>query len=214
MNRVTTEQEHAQGCGNPDSDGDDLKLIELIRANDRIAFDRLVVKYRDRIVTLCVRTIGNFQEGEDAAQETFVKVYENIGRFKGDASFSTWLYRIAINTCRNHGRSWWGRVWRTAYHLDKSTTDDEGKEQQRELSDTRMLPTKDLERTTQAAAINAAIGKLPAIHRELVVLRDVQGKSYEEIEAITGLAEGTVKSRLARAREALQQELKGLYYER
>jgi RNA polymerase sigma-70 factor (ECF subfamily) len=212
MNRATIEQ--AQSSVNPDSDRDDLKLIELIRTGDRIAFDRLVIKYRDRIVTLCVRTIGNFQEGEDAAQETFVKVYENIGRFKGDACFSTWLYRIAINTCRNHGRSWWGQVWRTADHLDKSTTDDEGKPQLRELSDTRMLPSKDLERTTLAAAINAAIGKLPAMHRELVVLRDVQGKSYEEIEGITGLAEGTVKSRLARARDALQKELKGLYYER
>jgi RNA polymerase sigma-70 factor, ECF subfamily len=212
MSRAIVEQVRAVEDAAPDNE--DVRLVELARSGDRIAFDRLVLKYRDRIVSLCVRTLGNFQEGEDAAQEVFVKVYEHLGRFKGEASFSTWIYRIAVNTCRNQGRSWWGRVWRTADHLDKSAVDNEGNERQRELGDTRMVPSKDLDRKIRAEAIKGAIGRLPLIHRELVILRDVDGKSYEEIEEITGVAEGTVKSRLARARAALQNELKGIMYER
>jgi RNA polymerase sigma-70 factor, ECF subfamily len=212
MNGASAEQARATESLGPDNE--DVQLIERVRSGDRIAFDRLVLKYRDRIVSLCVRTLGDFHEGEDAAQETFVKAYGNIDRFKGEAGFSTWLYRIAVNTCRNHGRSWWGRVWHSAYHLDKTTVDGEGNELQRELSDTRMVPSKDLERKIRAEAINGAIGRLPAIHRELVILRDIDGKTYEEIETITGIAEGTVKSRLARARATLQNELKGLVYER
>jgi RNA polymerase sigma-70 factor, ECF subfamily len=195
------------------SDEEDLRLIDLVCSGDRVAFDRLVIKYRDRIVSFCVRMLGDFQEGEDAAQDTFLKVYGNIGRFKAESRFSTWLYRIAVNTCRNQRRSWWGRVWRAALYLDKPVIDGEGKEEPRELGDTSMLPSKDLERKTRATAIRAAIGRLPAIHRELVILRDIQGKSYEEIEAIAGVPGGTVRSRLARARAALQNELKGMYYE-
>jgi RNA polymerase sigma-70 factor (ECF subfamily) len=213
MDGAVVEQAQAPKQPAADADEEDLYLVEQVRLGDRISFDRLVLKYQGRIVSLCVRTLGDFQDGEDAAQETFVKAYVNIGRFKGKAGFSTWLYRIAINTCRNHGRSWWGRLWRHAYRLDKTTIDDEGNELQRELADTGTLPSEELEQKTRAAAVLAAIRKLPLIHRELVVLRDIEGKSYEEIEAISGVAEGTVKSRLARARAALQNELKGLFYE-
>lgn len=213
MKRAIAEQAQSRERGNPDPDDEDLKLIELVRAGDRIAFDRIVLKYRDRIVSLCARVLGDSREGEDAAQETFVKVYGNIGRFKGESRFSTWLYRIAVNTCRNFGRSWWDRLWRTAYRLDTTVIADNGEERRRELEDTSMLPTKDLERKRRAAVIREAIGKLPVNHRELVILRDIQEQSYDEIARITGLPEGTVKSRLARAREALRNDLKGLQYE-
>lgn len=212
MNEASPEQ--APENVNPAADSEDIRLVELARSGDRIAFDRIVLKYRGRIVTLCVRLLGDFQEGEDAAQETFVKAYRGLGRFKGEAGLSTWLYRIAVNTCRNHGRSWWNRLWRSAYHLDKSSVDDDGSVQQRELGDTRMMPSNDLERKLLSEALNKAIGKLPLIHRELVILRDIDGRSYEEIETITGIAQGTVKSRLARARSTLQRELKGTLYER
>jgi RNA polymerase sigma-70 factor, ECF subfamily len=210
MNRASGEQPDPP----PGQDEEDLRLGENVRRGDRISFDRLVIKYRDRIVSLCVRTLGDFQEGEDAAQESFIKAYRNIAGFRGGASFSTWIYRIAVNTCRNQGQSWWGRVWRTAQHLDKTTDDGEGNEGKVELADDGPLPSGELDRKIRTKAVYAAIKKLPLIHRELVVLRDIEGKSYEEIEAVTGVPAGTVKSRLARARAALQNDLKGLYYER
>jgi|WetSurMetagenome_2_1015567.scaffolds.fasta_scaffold00077_41 RNA polymerase sigma-70 factor, ECF subfamily len=205
MNR----HEAAQPSPQPASDDEDVRLVALAQGGDRIAFDRLVVKYRDRIVSLCVRTLGDFSGGEDAAQETFFKAYTNVHRFTGDAAFSTWLYRIAVNTCTNQGTSWWSRTWRAALHLDKEIKDEEGGARPRELGDTSMLPSKELERKTAAAALKTAIQKLPLIHRQLVILRDMEGKSYEEIRVITGISEGTVKSRLARARAALRKDLQG-----
>lgn len=192
---------------------DDRTLVEKTREGDRIAFDRLVIKYRDRIVGLCARLLCNPTEGEDAAQETFLKVYRNLDRFRGDAEFFTWLYRIALNTCRNRQRSWWSRFRRMAVRLDEPIQTENGP-RPRELGDTRMIPTKDLRRRRLGAAIREGLRGLAAKHRELVVLRDIQGLSYEEIERLTGLPAGTVKSRLSRAREALQQKLKGVANER
>mgnify|MGYP006300594745 FL=1 len=193
--------------------GEDRSLVAKAREGDRIAFDRLVIKYRDRVVGLCARLLCSPVEGEDAAQETFLKVYRNLDRFRGDAEFFTWLYRIALNTCRNRRRSWWNRLRRIAVRLDEPIQTENGP-QPRELGDTRMIPTKDLERKRLGAAIREGLTGLAAKHRELVVLRDVQGLSYEEIERLTGLSSGTVKSRLSRAREALSHKLKGIADER
>jgi RNA polymerase sigma-70 factor (ECF subfamily) len=186
----------------------DARLVRVAREGDRIAFDRIVLKYRDPIVGLCVRLLGDYADGEDAAQEVFVKVYRNIASFKGDSLFSTWIYRIAVNTCRNRQTSWWARLRKRAVRLDGEPESDGGRPA--EIADTSMSPEKDLERRRTAEAITRGLRALPRNHRELIVLRDVQGLSYEEIERVTGLAEGTVKSRLARARTALRNELKGL----
>jgi RNA polymerase sigma-70 factor, ECF subfamily len=191
---------------------EDEKLVELCRTGDRIAFDRLVLKYQHLVVGMCTRLVNSSQDGEDAAQECFVKVYRGIGKFSGDSSFSTWLYRIAVNTCRNYHRSWWGRLSRQSLKLDaphrRDEDDDDGPST--ELKDTRFVPMKDLERKRLGAAIELALNELPQQQREMVVLRDVQGLSYEEIGRITGQTEGTVKSRLFRARGVLQEKLKGV----
>jgi RNA polymerase sigma-70 factor (ECF subfamily) len=189
---------------------DDSRLVALFRDGDRIAFDRLVLKYQKQILALCIRMLGNQSDGEDMAQETFVKVYTSIGQFKGYSQFSTWLYTIAINTCRNSGQSWWNRMWKKSLKLDKPVIGKDGEEITPELSDTRMLPSKELEKKRRSILIENAINKLPVIHKELVLLRDFHEKSYEEIEMITGVTQGTIKSRLARARAALQEELKGV----
>lgn len=189
---------------------EDLRLIRLFRDGDRTAFDRLVIKYQHQIVTLCVRQMGNYSDGEEAAQETFFKVYRNISQFRGDCRFSTWMYTIAVNTCRNMGQSWWNRIWKGALKIDKPVSAGDGEEEIRDLRDTRNLPSKDLDRKCQAEIIKEALSRLPAIHKELIILRDFQDLHYEEIEKITGLSSGTIKSRLARARTALQSELKGL----
>jgi RNA polymerase sigma-70 factor (ECF subfamily) len=191
---------------------DDDKLVELCRAGDRIAFDRLVLKYQHLVVGMCTRLTGSHEDGEDTAQECFVKVYRHITRFSGESSFSTWLYRIVINTCRNRHRSWWNRLSRQSVVLDASHDPDrEGEMATTELRDTRFTPVKDLERKRLGMTLEKAIGELPLQQKELVLLRDVQGLSYEEIEQITGQVEGTVKSRLFRARTQLQQKLKDLH---
>lgn len=189
---------------------EDLRLIRLFRDGDRIAFDRLVLKYQHQIIAFCVRQMGDYSDGEEAAQETFLKVYRNVNQFRGDCRFSTWIFTIAVNTCRNMGQSWWSRLWKGALKIDKPLYTEDGEEEIRDLRDTRELPSKDLDRKCQAEVINAALSKLPAIHKELIILRDFQELHYEEIEKITGLSSGTIKSRLARARVALQNELKGL----
>jgi RNA polymerase sigma-70 factor (ECF subfamily) len=188
---------------------EELRLVALAAEGDRLAFDRLVLAHRDRIMTLCLRLLGDYHEGEDAAQETFVRVYHGLTRFKGQARFGTWVHRIAINVCRNRRRSWWRRMSRGAVRLDKPADTAEGSIE-RELSDTRMSPVKEFRRRRTVAAIKRALAALPLKQRELVVLRDVQGLSYEEITAVTGIAPGTVKSRIARARESLRRKLGSL----
>ena len=207
----TVENQHQRALSPSAVEGDsDQKLIELFRAGDRLAFDRLVIQYQRKILTVCRRLLGDECDAEDAAQDTFVKAYKNIAQFKGDCLFSTWLYTIAVNTCRNSGQTWWRRMWKGSVKLDKPICEEQENGCSNDLRDTRFLPSKDLDRKLKAAIIQKAVAELPVIHRELVVLRDFQELSYEEIEVITGVTQGTIKSRLARARAALQLTLKGL----
>jgi RNA polymerase sigma-70 factor (ECF subfamily) len=148
-------------------------------------------------------------EAEEAAQDTFVRAWEHLGRFKGEARFSTWLYRIAVNTCRNRRRSWWWKVRRRSVQVEQPE-DPETDTPRREFGDTRMSPEKDLERARTVAALQKALEGLPHIHRELIVLRDIKDMPYEEISQVLGVTLGTVKSRLARAREAMKAGLKGV----
>jgi RNA polymerase sigma-70 factor (ECF subfamily) len=194
----------------PDNGAEDRALIERCRRGDRRAFDRLVLKYQRMIVALCVRLMGDAADGQDAAQETFVKAYRNLDGFKGEARFSTWLYQIALNTCRNLQRSWWSALRRRFVRIDAAIESDEGGRLP-QIGDTRLSPEKDLEAGRIAGAVRAGLAGLSPIHRELIVLRDIQGLSYEEIGAMTGLSEGTVKSRLSRGRESLQHSLRGIY---
>lgn len=187
----------------------DRDLVSQAQAGDRTAFNRLVLAHQNRVLTLCVRLLGDRHDGEDAAQEAFVKAYCGLKRFKGESQFSTWLYRIAVNACRNRRRSWASRLRKRSASLDAPSGAD-GEGPPRELGDTRMTPDKDLRRHRIAAHVKDALRTLPPIHRELIVLRDMQGKSYEEIECIVGVSLGTVKSRLARAREAMRERLEGV----
>ncbi len=187
---------------------EDISFITQFLKGDNAGFNGLVVKYQDQIMNLCVRVLGNYTDGQDAAQETFVKVYKNLHTFKGEALFSTWLYRIAVNTCRNKQRSWWSRFSRSAVKLDAPIRNEEN-DRIREVSDTSLSPEKDLKRHRIAEAVKKALATLPKKHRELIVLRDIQGRSYEEIEQILNISLGTVKSRLVRARSAMQERLRG-----
>lgn len=187
-------------------DEEDWHLVKLFCQGDRIAFDRLVLKYQDLVVGMCTRLTASREEGEDSAQDIFLKMYKSICRFRGEAKFTTWLYKVTVNTCNNKAKSFWKKLSKKSYSLDDKKAD----EPNRELGDKKFYPQKDLERKRIASAVKTAIGKLSDKHRTLIVLRDIQGLSYEEICTSTGLSEGTVKSRLSRARMVLQDKLKGI----
>ena len=191
-----------------DSRDEDTALVRAIQAGDMAAFDRLVLKYKDKIFNLVCWFLGDYQEANDCAQETFIKVFKSLKKFRFESAFSTWLYRIAINTCKNKLKS-------SAFRWKKKTVSLENPKGSKdgdlafEIRDESPSPVIELEKKERLTLIRKAIKSLHEEQNEVVVLRDIQGLSYEEIAIITGLNIGTVKSRLARGRLALRNKLKG-----
>ncbi len=174
----------------------DQELIERFRTgNDMRAFDALAMRYKDMVFNLCYRLMGDYDEAHDCAQEAFIKAYRGLPAFRGEARFSTWLYRIAVNTCRDS-------IDRRG---SRRATVDPDRSRSPMSSPDELALKNDTER-----AVQGAISALPEELRVLVVLRDIEGKSYEDIEEITGMKEGTVKSRLSRARHRLRDSLRGV----
>jgi len=173
-------------------------LIARLRRGDAAAFELLVRSHQDRVYDFCVRMLGEREEAFDLTQEIFISVHRNMDKFRADAKLTTWLYRIARNHCLNRLK-----------HLKRrgrGVTDEYG--ETNELSITQSLggseaPDENLLRKKSRELVHKAIEQLDEEQRALVVLRDVEGLSYEEIMEITELPEGTVKSRLHRAREKL-----------
>jgi RNA polymerase sigma-70 factor (ECF subfamily) len=182
------------------------RLVERLIARDERAFNELVRAYERRVFALILRMLGgNRSEAEEVSQEVFVQVFKAIGTFRGDSKLSTWIYRIAVNLCKN--RSKYLKVRRegqkdeleaVAEHtqLGEGTNANVGRIERPDEA----LAGKQIERIVQEA-----IMQLEPTFRECLVLRDVEELSYEEIEAITGLAAGTVKSRIFRARTQLRE---------
>jgi RNA polymerase sigma-70 factor (ECF subfamily) len=178
-------------------------------SGESIDFDRLVLELKDKVFNLCFRFLGNYEEADDCAQETFVKVYRCLKNFRGDSSVSTWVYRIAVNTCKNRVASAQYRNNRRAIRLDGPVADGED-ERPFEIGDEKLSPDARADRNEKGELIQKAIDSLPADQRAVVVLRDIEGLSYEDIAEATGLNIGTVKSKLSRARQELREKLKGL----
>jgi len=183
------------------------KLVEDVQLRKAEAFDALMIKYKDMVFNLCYRILGDYDDANDCAQETFIKVYRSVKNFKFKSSLSTWIYRIAVNTCKNHLSSATRRIQMKAVRLGNPAREGEPS---LEIRDASQNPASLFERGEKQRAIQRAIESLPPRKRILVVLRDVEGKSYEEIARITGMKGGTVKSTLARAREQLRKQLKGI----
>lgn len=183
--------------------------VRAFQAGDTRAFDRLVMRHRDAVFNLCFRITGDYDEASDCAQETFIKAYRNIKGFQHRSVFSTWLYRIAVNTCRNHVSSLAYRMKQRMLRLDNPGTEynDTGAI---DIGDVSSDPAGIYEAKENETAIQKAIDSMPPAQRILIVLRDIEGKTYEEIAEITGLKGGTVKSKLARARQDLRTRLKGV----
>ena len=188
---------------------EDAALVKSFQTGRKAAFDELVVKHQSRIFNLCYWYLGDEQEANDSAQETFVKVYRSLRSFRFESAFSTWLYRVAVNTCKNKLKSSSYRHRAKAVPIGNPGEQGEGLTAV-DVQDHTPSPLKALEKKERIRMIKAAINSLPLEHREVVNLRDIQGLTYEHISRITGLNLGTVKSRLARARFELKAKLKDL----
>ncbi len=179
--------------------------VRACQGGDRAAFDRLVLKYQDTVYGLCYRFLGEEQEALDSSQEAFLKAYRGMPRFRAESRFSTWLFRIAVNQCLN-------RVKSAEYRRRRKTSSlpgpEEGENPALKLGDIGASPLLQLERRERSRLIQEAIRRLPGDQRSVVLLRDVEGLSYEEIAGVTGCELGTVKSRLARGRAELREKLR------
>lgn len=182
----------------------DQALVKRVQGGDKKAFDILVLKYQRKIISLVSRFVRDHSEAQDVAQETFLKAYRALPKFKGESAFYTWLYRIAINTAKN---------FLVAQDRRPPTDDVDATEAEQYVGasmnelDTpeRLLQTDEIKLT-----IHNAIMNLPEDLRVAITLRELEGMSYEEIAQAMSCPVGTVRSRIFRAREAIDQELKPL----
>ncbi|MFC1504753.1 RNA polymerase sigma factor [Spirochaetota bacterium] len=183
----------------------DEQNITRFLKGDEAGFDNLVLKYQDRVYNMCLRYFNNTADAEDAAQETFVKVYRYIGKFQFRSSFSTWLYRIAMNTCKNRSASSEYRKAKTGVSIDKTNEEDRPVIR---LSSSSSVE-KEVERKDRLRGILDELERMPHEMKQLIVLADIQELHYGEVAGITKMKLGTVKSRLSKARTMLSKRVKG-----
>jgi RNA polymerase sigma-70 factor (ECF subfamily) len=182
----------------------DQQLVERVQRGDKAAFDLLVAKYQRKIFRLLSRLIRDSAEVEDVAQEAFIKAYRALPNFRGESAFYTWLYRIAINTAKNWLVSQGRRApTSTEADIEEAETFDDGEHLRDLNTPDSMLLTRQV-----ADAVNRAIEALPEDLRTAIVLRELEGLSYEEIAGTMNCPIGTVRSRIFRAREAIAEELR------
>jgi RNA polymerase sigma-70 factor, ECF subfamily len=184
------------------------QFIERLKRGDAAAFDVLVSERSGEIYGLLYRLTQNSEEARDLTQETFLRAFQSIGHFRGDADLRTWIYRIAINQARNRWR-WWRRRRRdSTISLDSNSIFGRPT-----LVATLKAQSNDPEQDTLAhereRALRDALASLRRVYRETVILRDIEGFAYEEIAVALDISVGTVKSRLARGRQELKRKLEG-----
>jgi RNA polymerase sigma-70 factor, ECF subfamily len=186
-------------------DDTDQQLVQRVQAGDKAAFNLLVLKYQHRVLKLVSRFVSDPAEAEDVAQEAFLKAYRALGSFRGDSAFYTWLYRIAINTAKNALVS--NRRRPVDFDLDLQDPEQYERHARLKESDTPegVLLTEEIRRV-----VERAMEQLPEDLRTAIVLRELEGLSYEEIAEAMDCPVGTVRSRIFRAREAIDKKLKPL----
>ncbi|HLV20917.1 MAG TPA: sigma-70 family RNA polymerase sigma factor [Polyangiaceae bacterium] len=186
----------------------ELKFIQRLKERDERAFNELVLHYEERVFRIVFRMLGRRDEAEDLAQEVFVQVFKAIAQFRGDAKLSTWIYRIAVNLCKNRVK------YLSRRHEDARDEYEPVAERAALGSSTRVATHADVARPDHMvegleleSIVHRCLASLDPDFREVLVLRDIEDLSYEEIADITGLADGTVKSRLHRARSMLKRKV-------
>ncbi len=183
----------------------DLDLVRKVQKGDKRSFDLLVLKYQQRIINLAFRFVKNWDDAADVAQDAFIKAYKGLAKFRGDSAFYTWLYRIAVNTAKNHLVS--AKRKSTTNALDAQEAEQyDGADLLRENA----TPEKAALAEELKKVIHEAIEALPDDLKEAVTLREFDGLSYDEIAVIMDCPIGTVRSRIFRARDAIDEKIKPL----
>ncbi|HKZ79801.1 MAG TPA: sigma-70 family RNA polymerase sigma factor [Pyrinomonadaceae bacterium] len=186
----------------------DAEFIERLKQGEAAAFDLLVRERSGEIYGLLFRLTENREEARDLTQETFLRAFQSIGRFRGEADLRTWIYRIAINQARNRWR-WWRRRHREATVSLDSAEYQSNQPLIATLAEASQNPEQLTLARERERALRGALQSLSRAYRETVILRDIEGFSYEEIAAMLEISVGTVKSRLARGRQELRRRLEG-----
>jgi RNA polymerase sigma-70 factor, ECF subfamily len=182
----------------------DRLLVDRFKGGDEAAFNEMVSRYWDRIYGMVHQLLRNQQDAEEVTQDAFIRAHRGLVNFRGDAAFSTWLYQIATNLARNRYWYWWRRKRDKTVSFDQPVSDDNSTPLS-EVFATEMETPGDIT-VTQELVDHIAEGmeKISAKHREILILRNVKNMAYEEIAEVLGISVGTVKSRIARARESLR----------
>ena len=183
----------------------DQQLVDRVLEGDKQAFNLLVVRYQQRVIALIARFVNDPQEVEDVSQEAFIKAYRALSLFRGESAFYTWLYRIAVNTAKNHLVAKSRRPPAVDMDVDESQNNDLAMPLRELESPEESLVTEDLKQ-----AIEKAIDELPEELKTAFTLREFSGLSYEDITEIMDCPVGTVRSRIFRAREAIDKRIREL----
>ncbi len=189
---------------------DEELILEFQQTNSIEAYNQLVARYKDPLINFIYKFLGNRDQSEDVLQETFFRLYKNKNYYTTIAKFSTWIYTIAANLAKTELRKRNRRVFFSIQGTDYSGNEEV---EEIELPDETMRPDTYADSVIKDKIIQNALKKVKPIYRELIILRDIQELSYEEIAEITGLNLGTVKSRINRGRTRLQKLLKHIYHE-
>ncbi len=177
------------------------EMISRCKNGDRDAFNVLMEKYQKQVFNIAYGMLSDYEDASDAAQEVFIKIYKSIASFKGESSFTTWMYRICSNVCNDILRK------RQRRGVSVSLDSDDENDSAMQLPSESATPEEQLELNERQKAVREAINALPAEYKEIIVYSDMQQLSYDEIAAILKCPKGTVKSRLNRARTALRKKL-------
>ena len=176
----------------------EVQIVQRVLEGDVNAFEKLVLEYEKAVYGITQRMCGNAEDAADMTQETFIKAYNSLSSFRGDSKFSVWLYRIATNVCLDFLRS---KSRKPTVSL--SMEDDDGEEVELDIADESQSPERLLERGLTRDAVRRGLNALSPEYRQILLLREIQGLSYEEISEVLTLEVGTVKSRIFRARKRL-----------
>jgi len=187
----------------------DMALVERVQRGDKAAYDLLVLKYQNKIGHLVSRYVHDMHESQDVTQEAFIKAYRGLKNFRGDSAFYTWLYRIAINTAKNHLVTMGRKISDTGIDAADAEQFDSGAALRENATPERVMATDEI-----AAVIQSSIEALPEDLRMAITLREFEGMSYEEIATAMDCPIGTVRSRIFRARESIDNNLEPLLDER
>lgn len=176
---------------------EELKIVRLVQDGDRASFESLVLNNQKKVYNLALRMVGNEDDAFDMTQEAFFRAYNSIGSFRGDCRFSVWLYRLTTNVCLDFLRSESRKA-----HVSLTFSEDDN-EKELEIPDDRFSPQSEVEKAELRDAVRRGIKLLPVDYRAILLLREIDGLSYDEIGKALELEAGTVKSRIFRARKKL-----------